>query len=202
MTAGAAQILLKTAQIAPQQAVLAGTGPLLYLLAGQLIDMGVPPLALVDTQQPRNYLKAIRYTGGALLGYRYLLKGLKLMWKIRRAGIPHYTGATRLKATGQGQVEALTFHTGSRTHTLKTTSVLTHIGVIPNVQLTRSLETRHQWNTLQHCWKPELDQNGQTSLEGISLETTADRWRDGRRTSGRTHRPCRVADYRHAGAGS
>ncbi len=46
MTVGAAQILLKTADIVPEgRAVLAGQGPLLYLTALQLARAGAPPLA-------------------------------------------------------------------------------------------------------------------------------------------------------------
>ena len=46
MTAGAAQILLKTAGVIPNNAVLAGAGPLIYLIAQQLIDAGAPPKGL------------------------------------------------------------------------------------------------------------------------------------------------------------
>ena len=43
MTAGAAQIMLKTAALVPDgRAVLAGQGPLLYLLAWQLVRAGTP----------------------------------------------------------------------------------------------------------------------------------------------------------------
>src|SRR5437763_4965958 len=46
MTVGAAQILLKTADLVPDgRAVLAGQGPLPYLAAVQLARAGAPPLA-------------------------------------------------------------------------------------------------------------------------------------------------------------
>jgi len=49
MTAGAAQILMKTSGMLPKDAVLAGSGPLLYLVAAQMIDAGHPPQALVGS---------------------------------------------------------------------------------------------------------------------------------------------------------
>ena len=49
MTAGAAQILLKQSGLLPRRAVLAGSGPLLYLIASQMVSAGTPPLALVET---------------------------------------------------------------------------------------------------------------------------------------------------------
>ena len=45
MTAGSAQILMKTSGLLPKDAVLAGSGPLLYLIATQMIDAGAPPKA-------------------------------------------------------------------------------------------------------------------------------------------------------------
>src|SRR6202008_719980 len=59
MTAGAAQILLKTADLVPEgRAVLAGQGPLLYLIAAQLARAGAPPIALLETMPLDNYLAA------------------------------------------------------------------------------------------------------------------------------------------------
>jgi hypothetical protein len=58
MTAGAAQILLKQSGLVPQRAVLAGSGPLLYLLASQMIAAGAPPLALVETSSMRDVFAA------------------------------------------------------------------------------------------------------------------------------------------------
>src|SRR5207253_11322363 len=61
MTAGAAQILLKTADLVPEgRAVLAGQGPLLYLLASQLVRAGAPSVALLETAPLENYLAASR----------------------------------------------------------------------------------------------------------------------------------------------
>ena len=76
MTAGAAQILLKQSGIACQGAVLVGSGPLLYLIATQMVRAGVPPLALVETQTTGDLTKSMRHLGGgfARVG-RILSKG-------------------------------------------------------------------------------------------------------------------------------
>jgi len=49
MTAGAGQILLKASALLPKQVVLAGSGPLLLLLAHQYRAAGVTITALLDT---------------------------------------------------------------------------------------------------------------------------------------------------------
>ena len=53
MAVGAAQILLKTADLVPAgRIVLAGQGPLLYLFAAQLIRAGAPPSVILETTPP------------------------------------------------------------------------------------------------------------------------------------------------------
>src|SRR5438552_14575655 len=69
MTAGAAQTLLKTADLVPEgRVVLAGQGPLLYLAAVQLARAGAPPLALLETTPHANYHAAVRQLAGAWAG--------------------------------------------------------------------------------------------------------------------------------------
>ncbi len=61
MTCGAAQTLLKVQRRRARQAavVLAGSGPLLLLLAAQLVRAGVKPAAILETRP--NYLAALRH---------------------------------------------------------------------------------------------------------------------------------------------
>ena len=66
MTAGAAQILLKSAGVVARDAVLAGSGPLLYLIAHQMIAAGAPPAALVETRPEGGLGAAFRHLPGAL----------------------------------------------------------------------------------------------------------------------------------------
>jgi NADPH-dependent 2,4-dienoyl-CoA reductase/sulfur reductase-like enzyme len=61
MTVGAAQILLKSADLVPEgRVIMAGQGPLLYLVAAQLAGAGAPPIALFETAPPENYFNATR----------------------------------------------------------------------------------------------------------------------------------------------
>lgn len=173
MAAGASQILLKTAGIAPKDAVMVGTGPLLYLLTAQLINAGAKPVAIVDTQAPKQYLQASRYLANALKGHKYITKGLKLLRQIRKAGVAHYTHASDICAHAQGdgndKVEQLSFRSGGKEVTLPASTVLSHIGVIPNVQLTRAMGLEHDWDQVQRCWRPKLDEYYNTSLSGVAV---------------------------------
>ncbi|HSF93407.1 MAG TPA: NAD(P)/FAD-dependent oxidoreductase [Thermohalobaculum sp.] len=169
MTAGAVQILLKGAGIVPGDAVLAGSGPLLYLVASQMIAAGAPPAALVETRGPNGLAGAMRHLPGALRGWRVLAKGASLLAAIRRAGVPRHTGATGLRAEGGGAVEALRFRAGGQDHLLPSRILLIHQGVVPNVQISRSLRLAHDWDAAQRCWRPRLDEWGGTECEKIAI---------------------------------
>ena len=167
MTAGAAQILLKQSGIAAANAVLAGSGPLLYLVASQLCRAGLPPRALVETQGSRNLASAMRHGAGALRGWKYPLKGLGLLAELRRAGVERHAGARDLRVEGSDHAEALTFETRSGSKRIDCATVLLHHGVVPNTQITRSLEIEHRWDEGQSCFVPERDDWGRTSLERV-----------------------------------
>ncbi|MFC7517549.1 FAD-dependent oxidoreductase [Herbaspirillum sp. GCM10030257] len=168
LTAGAAQILLKSADVAPAKpVVLAGCGPLLYLLGWQYVRAGIPIRAVVDTTDSGDYRRAARHLGGALAGWRYLKKGLTLMRTLKASGVPFYTGASKLAVTGTASAEALRFDINGKTHQIKTDLVLLHQGVIPNTQFTWSLRAKHTWDQAQLCWTPSVDDWGQLDIPGI-----------------------------------
>jgi NADPH-dependent 2,4-dienoyl-CoA reductase/sulfur reductase-like enzyme len=169
MTAGAAQILLKQSGVLARRAVLAGCGPLLYLLAAQMVRAGTPPLALVETQTRGDLLRATRHAGGALRGWPYLAKGMTLLAEILRARVPRHTGATRIAIEGETHAEAVTFQAGGRAHRIACDTVLMHHGVVPNTQAARSLGVSHRWDAQQHCFAPVVDDWGGTAIEGLHI---------------------------------
>lgn len=169
MTAGAAQILLKQSGVVAERAVLVGCGPLLYLVAAQMVRAGVPPLALVETQSRGDLLRALRHAGGMMHGWRSLAKGAGLLAELRRAGVPRYIGATHIAVAGTDRAEAVCFRSGGRDHRIDGTTVLLHHGVAPNTQAARSLGITHRWNAAQVCFAPVLDIWGGTDVAGVFI---------------------------------
>lgn len=168
MSAGAAQILLKSAGLAPSEpVVLAGCGPLLYLLGWQYLRAGVPIKALVDTTRPDDYWRARRHLFAALRAWPYLRKGLDLMRSLRGANIKHYTGAQSLAIEGEDAACALTFTASGSAHRIDTRCVLLHQGVVPNIQFSQSLRAGHRWDIDQLCFSPVVDGWGQLDTPGI-----------------------------------
>ncbi|MDB5891378.1 MAG: FAD/NAD(P)-binding oxidoreductase [Polaromonas sp.] len=168
LTAGAAQIMLKSAGMAPTKpVVLAGCGPLLYLLGWQYVRAGVPIAAIVDTTDGSDYRRAIRYAGGALAGWRYLKKGLALMATLKKAGVPFFKGATDLHVLGSGEASGLGFSSGGAKHNVDSPLVLLHQGVVPNTQFSWSVRAKHEWDSAQLCWTPVTDAWGALDVPGI-----------------------------------
>lgn len=166
MTVGAAQTLLKSSDFVPEgHVVLAGQGPLLYLLAAQLASAGAPPIAVLETTPMENYFGAAGCSRGLWPGRRMLLRGLHLALAVKRAGIPVRRGVSRLRAAGQARLERVLWQGGE----LAADHLFLHEGVIPNVQISLALQLPHLWDDRQLCWRPALDPWGQTSLPNIAI---------------------------------
>ncbi|APX24754.1 (2Fe-2S)-binding protein [Salipiger profundus] len=166
-TVGALQILLKSAGIVEEDAALAGSGPLLWLVAKQMIDAGAPPVAVVETTPRGRMSAALPHLAGALKGHRYLRKGLSMMRAVRRAGVPVHPAASGLEVMGDAEATGLRFTSKGRTHEIRAAHVALHQGVVPNQQVTRMLRCEHHWDAAQYCFRPVVDARGLTSVENV-----------------------------------
>ena len=170
MTAGAAQTLLKSSGIVPDgRTVLAGTGPLLWLLAWQLINAGCKIEAILDTTPAANRSGAWRHFA-SFLRSPYLAKGLKLLWAVRRQ-VKIVRGVTAIRAEGEGRLASVTYCVAgsSKSIRLAADNLLLHQGVVPNVNLAMSVGIEHRWDDVQACWAPVVDTHGATSIAGIFI---------------------------------
>lgn len=169
MPAGAAQILMKTAGLLPRDAVLAGSGPLLYLIAAQMIDAGTPPKALVETQTSAMMQRALPHLPRALLALPVLFKGMGLLRKIRKAGVQRYTGAMAFAATTIDGDIRFAFTVKGHRHQIDTPLLLTHQGVIPATHTSRAAGVAHIWNDAQQALQPITDAWGRTNQPHIHI---------------------------------
>ena len=169
MTAGAAQILLKTSGLAPTgPTVLAGCGPLLWLLAWQCLNAGVRLDAILDTTASANWSRALRHAAG-FAASPYLAKGLRLMRAVRRA-VRVVRGVVEIKAEGRERVEAVICRTRrGQQERLSADTLLLHQGVVPNVNLAMSANVAHRWSDTQLCFVPCVDRYGATNVPHIAI---------------------------------
>lgn len=170
MNAGAAQIAMKSGGMVPQgRVVLAGAGPLLLLVACQLLDAGATVAAVVETAPAGQRRAALRHAVGALRAWPYLAKGLKMVRRLRAAGVPWFVQAHGLRVTGSEHATGLAFVAAGAAREVAADLVLLHHGVIPNTQLSRLLRVQHRWCTRQLAWQVVADPHGQTSLPGLRM---------------------------------
>ena len=166
MSAGAAQILLKSAGIVPAgDTVLAGCGPLLYLIAWQYLNAGVKLAAILETT-PGGRLPAALPHAWDFMRSGYLAKGLALLRTVKRA-VPIYRSVGGLAAEGGERVERVRFTANGAAHALAVDQLLLHQGVVPNINLANAIGCEHQWNELGACWEPKADTWGASTTAGV-----------------------------------
>jgi thioredoxin reductase len=173
MTAGAAQILLKSAGlVAAGRVVLAGSGPLIWLLAAQYLAAGERPALILETTTPGQWRSALRYLPGFLLS-PYARKGFALVGRVRRA-VRVVSGVADLSVE-EGQRLSVRWQrgTGRRgtgpVEKIEADHVLLHQGVVPNINLAAAAGCALVWNEAQACWEPRTDAFGNTSVAGIAV---------------------------------
>ncbi|CAJ9216164.1 pyridine nucleotide-disulfide oxidoreductase family protein [Burkholderia pseudomallei] len=164
MTAGAAQILMKTTGLVHRDPVFAGSGPLLYLVAMQYRRAGVPVRAVLDTTPFAHYAQALSYLPAAMRTPAYLRRGLGLLWQLRRSGTSVFTGVRDLRALGRDTVEAVDFqHRGRRRRLDGVTGLFLHQGVVPHIHAALAAGCERRWDARTACWHLVTDAYGRTS---------------------------------------
>ena len=170
ITAGAAQTMLKASGIIPDgRTVLAGTGPLLWLLAWQFINAGCRIEAILDTTPAVNRSGAWQHLA-SFLRSPYVAKGLRLLWAVRRK-VKVIRHVTELRAEGEQHLTGVTYSVAGSSEPMRidADNLLLHQGVVPNVNLAMSVGIEHRWDPVQTCWTPVVDTAGATSIPGIFI---------------------------------
>ncbi len=168
MTAGAAQILLKASGIVPAgRTVLAGCGPLLWLVAWQLLRAGVAIAALLDTTPRGRLARALRRDPAFVLS-RYFAKGVELVRQVRRrVRVVEYV--TALAIEGDDRARTIRFDAAGKTQALPVDQVLLHQGVIPELHLAGAAGCALAWNVDQACFEPAVDAWGGSTVPGLYI---------------------------------
>ena len=168
MTVGGAQILLKTARQVPDRPVwLAGTGPLLLLYASQLIAAGGTVAGILDTTPPDRIAKSMKLLPAALVyGWRDLLRGAIWLLQIRKTKV--IRNVVAFEAIGPNRLTGVRYATSDGAKgEFSTELLLVHDGVVPGIHSTVAGGCTLRWNAAQHCFEPELDNFGASSVSTI-----------------------------------
>ena len=169
MTIGAAQTLLKSSGLLPEKdVVLAGTGPLLYLYANQLIGMGMRPQAILDTRPSASWGTYLSGLNALLACPGAMIQGIRWMHGVKRQ-VEVASHVTDLRAKGDDRLRSVSYRSGGCSYDVATALLLVHDGVIPNTWLSMSAGIAHRFDSLQGCWVPDIRGVGLTSRDSISM---------------------------------
>src|SRR5262249_30865487 len=146
---------------------LAGSGPLLLFVAGQLADAGAGITAVLETIRGADYVAAAPFVARALAAPEYLKKRLAMRAPLRRAGGSGIAGLHNFAIEASGAAHTVTYIRRGRRETVTADLVLLHMGVVPNTQITRQVDCTHDWHEPQRYWRPRTDAWGRTSIESI-----------------------------------
>ncbi|MEI6025415.1 MAG: NAD(P)/FAD-dependent oxidoreductase [Betaproteobacteria bacterium] len=166
-TLGAAQVALKAqATLLGPRIVLAGSGPLLYLVAWQYLKAGAQVLAVLDAapcDAPRRALP------GLLARPAMAAKGAWYLAQLILAGVPVKRGVSGLRAEGTDRLQRLHWQQAGPEQSLDCDAVAFSQGLRSETQLADLAGCAFDWNALDQAWLPRQDAAGRSSVPGVYL---------------------------------
>jgi len=163
MTAGAVQTLLKAGRLKPAgRIVLAGTGPLIVLLADQLRRLGVRPALIARTDRLKDKFTALKTLHPT--GVPALLKGLGWLARLRLAGVPMQTGISGLEAHGRGRLTSVRMIAAGRTIEIACDLLVVHDGIVPSTDLAHAAGLALEWLKDDASWRPRTTLDGRAEM--------------------------------------
>ena len=198
---GAAQIALKSQACAiGQRVVFLGSGPLLYLVASQYVQAGAQVAAVLDTAPPIKSWTALR---GLLARPALALRGLGLMWALRRAGVPLLQGVTPVRIDGDAAlgVQAVVVRDGQgQQQRFEADAVGLGWHLRAETQLADLARCAFDFEPVSRQWLPRIDADGRSSTPQVYLAGDGARilGADGAEAAGRLAALAALSDLGHA----
>ncbi|WP_213762397.1 FAD/NAD(P)-binding oxidoreductase [Caballeronia sp. dw_19] len=171
-TLGAAQVSLKSQGcVIGQRVVLAGTGPLLYLVAYQYVKAGAKVAAVLDCNSLAQQAAA---TPRLLWDPHTFAKGVYYVGWLMAHGVRVEHSATVVEILGNCAVEAIrwrrnTGKTSAEIRTIACDGVGLSFGLRPETQLADLAGCRFFFDEAKKAWLPERDASGRSSVSGLYL---------------------------------
>ncbi len=174
MTAGGVQSLVKTMGVRPgKRALIAGTGPLLLVVANQLAESGVEVVAVLEAGRRPGKMRA----AAALRGHGSLMRDAWGYFAgLRRHRIPLLYNHVVFRADGTEAVASVEYgpvNTDDWTPDFDQASrvdvdlLVVGYGFVPNTQLTTLAGCQHRYDEALGGWVPVTDEHMCTSVPGV-----------------------------------
>lgn len=172
MTCGGMSNLFKDSSLSPNEpVVLAGSGPLLWLVAEHLFALEAPMAAILDTTPVMQVFPALKHMPRALRRFGFLMKGVKMIADVQitamKRKVPIHRGVTGLRAEGDERLERVLATCRKKELSFAATTLLVSEGIIPNTSLLRQVGCAHTWDPVQRFWHPDVSIDGRTNLPSV-----------------------------------
>jgi NADPH-dependent 2,4-dienoyl-CoA reductase/sulfur reductase-like enzyme len=173
ITLGGLQILLKGQGVIPKGKILiAGTGPLLFYTASQLVKNGADVVAVFEAS---SFGQWIKWTMQLWRAPGILAKGLKYLAILKKHRVPVYYNTIPLEARGGDKLKEVMFAKCDNqwrpiagTEKKRPVDILSlNFGFIPSTQFTHIAECEHSCDIQLRGWVPKFNSRYETSREGI-----------------------------------
>lgn len=167
-TLGGAQVALKSQGCAiGARVVLAGTGPLLYLVAFQYVKAGARVDAVLDTSP---FARQIAAAPRLLNQPATFAKGLYYVAWLQARGVRVARGVTLEGIDGDDAVSRIRWRTArGETRALDCDAVGLGFGLRPETQLADLAGCAFRFDALDRCWLPVRDAAGRSSVRHVYL---------------------------------
>ncbi len=169
MGAGAVQTLLKSQRVAAGRSiVLAGSHPLLFVVAQQLLAAKIEIAAVVFAQPLGAVWRLVRALPTAVTGLRQLLNTAMTLAALRRAAVPVFYGHAVVEALGARGLEAVRIRclTTGTSREINCDALGVCYGFLPSSELARQCGAEHRWAS-EGGWVTQTDEFLRTSIPGI-----------------------------------
>ena len=168
-----ATILLKSHRVLPgRRVVVAGSGPLLLLVASKIVAAGGEVAAIVDASHRAGWLARL----GAMAARPDLMaKGAGWLLHLLKARVPIHSGAAIHAIHGTdgvtsveiGRIDGDWRPVGDPVRTIEADAVCLGFGLSPSTEATRLLGARHRYAPELGGWVPEVSALLETSVPGL-----------------------------------
>ena len=173
MTPGSAQIMAKTMAISPgQRVVVAGTGPLIYVVASQLVQRGVNVVTVLEATQRLAWWRLPVFGWRAAATIR---EGLGYLRTLRKAGVPLRYGHIVTRATGNEMLQTVSFAPvdknwvadKSREQNITADTLCVGYGLQPRNYLAQLAGCEIEFDKYQGGWRATRDADMCTSKRNV-----------------------------------
>jgi NADPH-dependent 2,4-dienoyl-CoA reductase/sulfur reductase-like enzyme len=173
VSAGGAQNLMKGYRVLPGRRVLvAGSGPLLLVVAHYLLRGGAHVAAVCEASPMRQLW---RYAHRLLPHLNFVQQGYRYQQEMRSAGVPFLTGHVIRRALGEREVtgavvarcdDAWAPLPGPEER-FDVDTVVAGYGFVPSLELARLAGCEHRWDADRGAWEPVRTHEMESTVAGV-----------------------------------